>query len=107
MNNWTEERLKTYVLLYCANADFNESDEEKELVRSKVGKEMFDSVHLEFDQDNDFQKIQKIQNAVQELNFTKEKIDGLCEEVKEIFLSDGKFDILEQNLFRGLKHLFE
>lgn len=106
-NNWTEERFKAYVMLYCANADFVESEDEKELVKSKFGEDMFDSVHVEFDSDNDFQRIQKIQGAAQKLEYNKEKLDALCDEIKEVFFSDGKFDILEQNLFRGLKNILE
>lgn len=35
---WTIEKLKAYLFIYCANADFIESKQEDELIISKVGK---------------------------------------------------------------------
>ena len=32
--NWTKEDLKTYLLIYCANADFSESKIEIEFIKS-------------------------------------------------------------------------
>jgi len=103
--NWTKNELKAYLLLYCANADFIESEEEKELIRSNINDEKFTEIQQQFENDNDFQRIQKIQSSVVELQYSPSEIDSLIEEIKNLFLSDGKYDLLEENIFLGLKRL--
>ncbi len=102
---WTQEELKIYLLLYSANADLLESEEELDLIRAKTGTSDFEKIHTEFKGDNDFQSIKKIQSATRAHGYTKKDIAGLLSEMKEVFLSDGKYDLLEQNLFRMLKHI--
>ncbi len=103
--NWTYDELKAYLLIYCANADFTESKVETDVIKSKILSD-FDKIHKEFKKDNDYQSIQKIQSTIVRLGYTENEKDSLLEEIKEIFLSDEKYDILEQNLFKGLKHIF-
>lgn len=105
--NWTHEELKGYMLLYCAHADFNVSTEEKEYIKSKVGTEEYKKVRREFEEDNDYQQIQKINAAIERFEYSKEEIDEAFKSIKDLFLSDGEMDILEQNIYRGLKHLLK
>ena len=105
--DWTREELKAYILLYCANANFIETQEEKEFIKSKVGEEKYMKVHKEFDKDNDYQRIQKIQSSVERFNYSKHEIDILFMNIKKMFLTDGSMDILEENIYRGLQHLLK
>ena len=105
--DWSREELKAYILLYCANANFIETKEEKEFIKSKVGEEKYKKVHKEFDRDNDYQRIQKIQHTVERFNYSKHEIDRLFENIKKMFLTDGTIDILEENIYRGLQHLLK
>ncbi len=105
--NWTQEELKAYMLLYCAHADFNVSKEEKEYIKARVGEEKYHKIRKEFDEDNDYQQIQKLNATIESLNFSKEEIDEAFQSIKKLFLADGEMDILEQNLYRGLKHLLK
>ncbi len=105
--DWSREELKAYILLYCANANFIETQEEKEYIKSKVGEEKYIKVHKEFDKDNDYQRIQKIQNTVGRFNYSEHEIDRLFENIKKMFLTDGSMDILEENIYRGLQHLLK
>lgn len=104
--NWTDKELKAYLLLYCAHADFNESENEKALIISKVGKDNYQHIHDEIEQDNDYVRIQKIKNSVQQHNYSDEQIERLIVEMKELFKADGE-DVLEQNLLIGLKHVLQ
>lgn len=106
-NHWTKEELKIYLLLYCANADFSESRSEIDLIKLKNSHSDFDKIHAEFESDNDYQSIQKIQDAIAKHGYSKNEIEGLYEEIKELFLSDGKYDVLEQNLYMGLRHILK
>ncbi len=104
---WSREELKAYILLYCAYADFIETEAEREYIKSKVGEEKYNKVHKEFDADNDYQRIQKIQTTVAQYNYSKKEIDRLFENIKKLFLTDGPVDILEENIYRGLQHLLK
>ena len=105
--NWTKEELKIYILIYCANADFSESKFEVDFIKSKIQTSNFEKIHAEFEQDNDYLSIQKIQLSIEEHGYTNDETNRLFEEIKELFLSDKKYDILEQNLYRGLSHLLK
>lgn len=104
---WTHEELKGYMLLYCAHADFNVSKEEKDFIKSRVGEEKYRRIRKEFDEDNDYQQIQKINAAIERFEYSKEEIDEAFRSIKNLFLADGEMDILEQNIYRGLKHLLK
>lgn len=64
VTNWSHEELKAYLLFYCANADYIETEEEIELIKSKVDMNTYKNIHSEFKRDNDYQQIQKIQTTV-------------------------------------------
>ncbi|SRX75420.1 hypothetical protein [Aequorivita antarctica] len=105
--SWTHEELKAYMLLYCAHADFNVSKEEKEYIKSRVGEEKYRKIHKEFEHDNDYQQIQKINATIERFDYSKEELDDAFHSIKKLFLADGEIDILEENLYRGLKHLLK
>ncbi len=105
--NWTHQELKAYILLYCANADFIVSPEEKKYIKSRVGEKEYQKIHKEFEEDNDYQQIQKINAAIERFDYSKEEIDEAFRSIKALFLSDGEMDILEENIYRGLKHLLQ
>jgi len=103
--SWTSEELRAYLLIHCANSDFTESNVELDFIRSKYGKPCLEKMHLEYDEDNDYQSIQKITSTIKRLNYSKEDIEYLMYDAKKLFLSDGKFDTLEHNLLLGLSHI--
>ena len=103
--NWSREELKAYILLYCAHADFIVTKEEKEFIKTRVGDEKYRSINKEFLADTDYQHIQKIQATVEKYDYSETEIDRLFENIKKLFLADGPIDILEENIYMGLKHL--
>ncbi|MEZ4936087.1 MAG: hypothetical protein R2799_00685 [Crocinitomicaceae bacterium] len=103
--DWTSDELKAYLLLYCTHCHIEETDEDKELIISKVDREIYKKIHKEIDKDNDYQSLEKILNTIKRLGYTENDINGLINDIKELFLSDGNFDTLEQNMLRQLKHL--
>ena len=118
--NWNKQQLSAYILLYCANADFSESEEETKIILSKIqGSEYesirkefendndFEKIHAEFEQDNDYQSIQKIQAAVARLGYSKAEIDNLVSEMNNLFLADGEFAATEKAIQSGLKMILK
>lgn len=103
--NWTKEELKIYILIYCSNADFSESKLEIDYIKSKIQTKNFEKIHHEFEKDNDYQSIQKIQSSIKDHHY--ENNESLLREIMELFLIDDSFDVLEQNLNMGLKHILK
>jgi len=104
---WTREELKAYLLLYCSSADFEETAAETNYINSKFKALNIHTIRTEFKGDNDYQHIKKIRSAMDRLHYTREGIEVLEKEMKELFLIDGSYDTLEKNLFIGLKRILE
>lgn len=105
--NWTKAEFKAYLLAYCAQSDYVETQEEKDFILDLVSSETYKSVHLDLSKDNDYQSIQKIQDHLEKFNYSKNEIDVLLNDIKNLFLADGNHDILEANLFRILKKIIQ
>jgi len=103
---WSRMEFKTYLLLYCANADYIETEEEKEIIKSRVNKDILKNIHKEFDKDNDYQRMQKIVATAERFEYNHTQVDVLLDRMKHLFFPDGEeMGRLEENMFRGLKHL--
>ena len=105
--DWTKDEMVAYILLYAAHSDFKENNHERNIIISKVDMQTFQSIHDEFDLDNDYQSIQKIMNALSTHNYSKDDINLLLIEIKTLFFSDGDYNINEQNLLLYLKKLMK
>lgn len=103
--NWTKDELVAYVLLFAANSNFIEDKREKNEIIAKVDMQTFQKIHDEFDSDNDYQSIQKIIKGLEVHNYSKEDLDDLFVDIKMMFLSDGEYDVLEQNMMLQLKKI--
>jgi len=102
---WSKKEFKTYLMLLCANADFIESEDEKDIIKSKVNPDILKHIHKEFDADNDYQRLQKIINTSKRFGYSKDKADELLSKLKNLFFKDHNMGILEENMFRALKRL--
>ncbi len=105
--NWSKEELQTYLFIYCMNADYKETKEELAAISQKTNEETYKKMHAEFEKDNDYASIQKINESLKNLNYGKKELNQLFEEIKELFLSDDHYTILEKNLLRGLQRLLK
>lgn len=103
--HWTKEELVAYILLYTAHSNFDEANLEKNVIISKVDMQTFQKIHDEFDEDNDYQSLQKIIKGVEEHNYDADDLRSLFSDIKTLFLSDGEYDIMERNMFLFLKKI--
>ena len=103
--NWSRPEFKAYLLSYAANANFFESEEEKEVILSYVSENEYHKIHNELAGDNDYQSIQKILFNIEKYNYSKDELQVLIGDIKNLFDSDGNFDILEDNMMHALKRL--
>ncbi|HRW22166.1 MAG TPA: hypothetical protein PLO05_10860 [Bacteroidales bacterium] len=105
ITNWSDNEFRTYLLLYCAYIDMFEHNDEKKLIKEKVGKDLYKKMHEEFDKDKDVTRLHKIQNTIKRLDYSKEQKKSLIADTMELFLSDGKFTYMEQYLQKQLKRI--
>jgi hypothetical protein len=77
------------------------------VIISKVDMNTFQEIHDEFDNDNDYQGIQKIMLSLKQHNYGKDDIEILLVDIKTLFFSDGDFDITERNMLKSLERLFK
>lgn len=105
--HWTKNELIAYILLFAAHSDFNESNEERNAIISKVNMQTFQRIHDEFKSDNDYQCLEKIQKGLDHYNFTSKQIDTLLLEIKQMFQADHDYNILERNMMLFLKKILK
>lgn len=104
---WSKDELIAYILLFAAHSDFKESNEERNIIISKVDMQTFQKIHSEFEQDNDYQAIQKIEKGLEQHNFTVKQIDHLLLEIKLLLNADHEYGVLERNMMRFLKKILK
>ena len=104
--SWTKDEFNAYILIYAAQTNFIETDEEKDFIESRIDKTIIDKIHKEIKKDNDYQKIQKIMAYVDQNQYGKDDLDKILSEIKDMYLCDGDFDSTEQAIYYSLKKIF-
>ena len=99
-NKWTKEEFHIYILLLCANADSEETEEETELIKRKVSTETYEKIHNEFKADSEDKRIEKVDDNIHLHDYTNIEMAQLRREMYEIFFSDCNFKMMERNLDR-------
>ena len=103
--HWTKAELVAYILLYASQSDMIVSNKERNVIISKVDMNTFQKIRDEFDEDNDYQSIQKIMAGLKEHNYSKMDIDLLFADIKMLFFADGNFNVSERTMYKLLKKL--
>lgn len=102
---WTDGEFKAYLLLFCANSNYAEINQDISILKYHIGKDELQEISNEFDRDNDYQSIQKLCIAMAEQNYSKAELQALFQEIKELFLSGGRFDNVKRTIFMGFKRI--
>lgn len=103
--NWSKEELVAYILLYVAHSDLKETAQEHEYILSRVDLETYNHIKREFDDDNDYQSITKIVDAVNASESYKNNPDELFADIKLMAFADGKMDQMEHVIYNSLKKI--
>ena len=104
-SKWTKEEFHIYILLLCANADSDESEDEIDLIKSKVASDSYEKIYKEFKHDSEDERIEKVDDNIQLLEFTNIELAQLRREMYEIFFSDCNFKMMERNLDRIIDNI--
>jgi len=105
--NWSQNEFKTYLFLYAANADYIVTETEEDIIKELVDIKHYHKLYAELKNDSDFQSIQKVIFNLKKFNYSKDDIENLLLELKELFLSDGKFNHLEKIMLKNLEKIFK
>ena len=104
---WTKEKFKAYVMVYAAQSDQVETEDEKDYLESNFEPSLLKEVYKEINQDNDFSRLQKIMSFVKDNNYSEENLKDLLVEIKKMYMCDGSFGSAEQMVFSSLQKLFK
>lgn len=105
--SWTKDEFIAYLLIYAAQANQIETVEEKEFIGARFDSKLLKKIYKEINNDNDYQKIQKVMVYTYQNNYLSKDLDDLLKEIKELLLCDGRFDATEQALYYYLKKIFK
>jgi hypothetical protein len=105
VSHWHKEDLFVYALLFCANADLEESIYEEAEIKAKYPTANYDLIHQEFMADNDATRAEKILECARAHNMTKGDFDELFEFIPTILKADGHVSAEEQMMLHGLQEL--
>ncbi|MCB0382275.1 MAG: hypothetical protein KDD05_02935 [Psychroserpens sp.] len=104
-SNWTKQELIAYILLYVAHSDLKESKKEHDYILSRVDVETYKHIKAEFSEDNDYQSINKIVEAVKaDANYSISP-EELFADIKLMAFADGEMDQLENACYNILKKM--
>ena len=103
--NWTKQELVAYILLYVAHSDLNESKKEHAYILSRVDEETYKHIKAEFDEDNDYQSITKIVDAVNTDQSYSKNPSALFADIKLMAFADGHMDQIEHSIYNILKKI--
>ena len=104
---WSKDEFLAYLIIYAAQINQIETVEEKEFIGSRFDSKILKKIYKEINNDNDYQRIQKIMVYTYQENILSQDLDDLLKEIKELLLCDGKFDVTEQALYHYLKKIFK
>ena len=105
--NWTKEEFKAFLLIYAAQTNFIETQEEIEYLESKFSDEIINKIRREINKLNDYQKSEIIVNQIKSNQYIQSDLDTILVEIKELYKSDGEFDSLEQSMLAMLEKLLK
>ena len=102
---WTKNEWQLYVLLLCANADYDQTESELALIQSKTEPATFDKILTEFQSDSEEERFRKIDEHVQLFEFSPLEIKALKQEMLAIFSSDKYISWQEEKIAKILDNL--
>ncbi len=101
----TKKELQIYILLLCANADSVETEEELNMIKSKVDAKTFERIYKDFGNATEDERLERIDDNIQLHDFENIELAELRREMYEIFFADCDFKMMERNLNRIMDNI--
>lgn len=106
-SKWSKTEFEAYVLLFCAQSNHIETQEERDYIISKVNEKSFNAIHTEIVHDTNEESAEKIKEYLAENSYSSEEKSTLLKDIKNVFFADGSVDKYEKHVFSILKKLLE
>ncbi len=103
--NWTKKELEIYILLLCSNADSNITEDELNLIKSKVDTATFNKIYKEFLENTEDEGLEMIDNNMQEHQYSNQEILEIKTNMKAVFFTDNNFSMKEEYLDRIIDNI--
>jgi hypothetical protein len=75
------------------------------IIKSKVDTESFDKIHKEFSEDTEEESLEKIDDNVQQHQYSPKEILEIRSNMKAIFFADNEFGMKEEYLDRIIDNI--
>ena len=98
---------KPILLIFAAESNQVITKEEKDYIEAQFDSLLIKTVQKEINNDNDFQRIQKVMAYIEQNNLSKTDLDELLKEIHTVYQSDGKFNSVEQGVVQFLGKLLK
>ncbi|MBD81212.1 MAG: hypothetical protein CL840_20000 [Crocinitomicaceae bacterium] len=105
IDNWSYEDFLSFILVYAAYADTEVRQEEIEAIEERVDHAHFLNAKRVIEKLNDSERIDLILSFREKYFPTPEEHQKLFDDMKSIFLADGKFNQLEQIVLMYLRRI--
>jgi uncharacterized tellurite resistance protein B-like protein len=105
MNDWTYTEFLAFLLLHAANDDLEVGKKEMKLIESICGAEAIETVSEVMEELNDAQQLDLLLSYQERYFANEESKKQIYADMKEVYMADHNFSIMEQNSFRMLKKI--
>ena len=106
-SNWNSHEFMVYLLLYAANADFELSEEEKQIILLKATKTEYQHIHKIFEKNTDFERLEIILSFREQFFPTEKGAEKIIKEVFALLNTDKELNLNEKNFFRIFKKILK
>lgn len=102
---WSYNEFLAFLLIYISHVDMEFVDEEKAMIRTKVGEASFEKMCIEFDSMSDYKAYETILAYKGVYYPTNEQKQEIVEKMKDLFHADMDFNIMEKELLHFLEKM--
>lgn len=102
---WSYNEFLAFLLIYIANVDMDFADEEKIMIRNKVGVQTYDKMIAIFDNMSDYKAYETILSYKGVYYPTTEQKQEIIEKMKDLFHADMDFNVMERELLHFLDRM--
>ena len=100
-----KNEFEAFLLIYAAQTNFIESEEEIAFIESKFSANVINMVKSKIKSLNDYQRLDFITKYIKNNNYDNQEIESILLDIKRIYNSDGVFDRIEKTIYNSLKKL--
>lgn len=103
--DWSKDNFINFLLLHVAKSDFELSEEEIDIIKSRMSDSEFKEISKLHKNNSDYQNIQIIQNMAEKFCRTSESKNEIMSKVTDMVMADDVFNIHEKTMINALNML--